>query len=454
MTDTQFARRFSRKTGILELMDDLGRAMSGDTAMRMLGGGNPASIPEVNKVWREQINRILADGQEFEALLANYSTSRGRLDFLDSVAGLLNREFGWNLSGKNIAVTNSSQTAFFFLLNLFSGKAGGEAARLAGAAGAAGAAGTAGIPGAAAPGTAGAPASSGTRKILFPVCPEYIGYANQTIEENALVSRPAGIELTRENFFKYRVDFSTLDIAPDTGALCVSRPTNPTGNVITDDEMKELARLAEAHDIPFLVDNAYGAPFPNIIFRKVQPLWNRNIVLSMSLSKLGLPGVRTGIVVAREDIIEALAACSAVVSLATGNLGQVLVKPLMDSGEILALSRNIVLPFYQQRARLAVEAVREAFGSRFPYRIHESEGSLFLWLWFPELPVSSRVLYERLKKRGVLVVSGHYFFFGLEKDWEHSRQCLRLSYALDPAAFREAAEIMADEVCRIMDEQA
>lgn len=38
--------------------------------------------------------------------------------------------------------------------------------------------------------------------------------------------------------FKYHVDFEHLTIGDDIGAICVSRPTNPTGNVITDDEVK------------------------------------------------------------------------------------------------------------------------------------------------------------------------------------------------------------------------
>ncbi|PIE04329.1 MAG: valine--pyruvate transaminase [Spirochaetales bacterium] len=420
MTDTQFARRFSRKSGILELMDDMGLAMAGDRSVHMLGGGNPAHIPEMNELWRKRIQEILSNGQELDEILANYSTPRGKIDFLHSVAGLLNREFGWNLTEKNIAVTNSSQTAFFYLFNLFSGKTAGKDSRA-------------------------------VKKILFPLCPEYIGYANQTIEEEALVSWPAEIELTRENFFKYRVDFSNLEISSDIGALCVSRPTNPTGNVLTDEEIAGLSALAEEKNIPFIIDNAYGMPFPNMIFTENKPLWNKNIILSMSLSKLGLPSVRTGIVVAREEIIEALTACSAIISLSTGNIGQAIVQPLMDSGEILRISRSIVRPFYFQRSRQAIESIQKAVGGRFPYRIHECEGSLFLWLWLPELPVSSTVLYERLKKRGVLVINGKYFFFGLEKEWKHSQQCLRISYALSPEEFREAMNIMAEEICLILD---
>ncbi len=425
MINTRFADRFSRKTGILELMDDMGKAIDGETKMRMLGGGNPAHIPAVNEIWRRRTEEILANGAELERTLVNYDTPQGKKVFLESMAGLLDREFGWKLTSKNVAVTNGSQTAFFILLNLFSGTRVSEDS---------------------------GKCDGGMNKVLFPLCPEYIGYADQAVEAGALTTRPAKIELTRPDFYKYHVDFDNLDIDDDIAALCVSRPTNPTGNVLTDEEVAKLAGIAASRDIPFIIDNAYGAPFPNIIFAEATPYWDENVVLSMSLSKLGLPSVRTGIVVASEEIISALSACNAVISLSNGSFGQVLVQPLIDSGDILSLSRNVIQPFYKERSDQAVAALRDALGSEVSFRIHESEGSLFLWLWLPELPVSSAVLYERLKKRGVLVVSGHYFFYGLEEKWDHADECLRISYALDPAEFEEAAMIIADEIRRIMED--
>ena len=382
-------------------MDDLGRAMD---------SGNPAHIPEVNEIWRRRSAEILANGAELEETLANYDTPQGKHAFLDSLAGLLNREFGWNLNAKNIAVTNGSQMAFFLLLNLLSGT----------------------------------DTDGSKNRVLFPLCPEYIGYADQTIEDGMLITRPAKIELTRPGFFKYNVDFENLDVSSDISALCISRPTNPTGNVLTDQEVARLAGIAGEKDIPFIIDNAYGAPFPNILFRDMKPYWDKHVILSMSLSKLGLPSVRTGIVVADESIIEAVSACNAVISLSNGSLGQVLVRPLIESGDILRLSNEVIRPFYEDRSIAAVTSLQEAFGDDIPYRIHESEGSIFLWLWLLELHISSTELYERLKARAVLVVSGHYFFYGLDRPWTHADECLRLSYAQDTVKFREAATIMDD----------
>ena len=80
-------------------------------------------------------------------------------------------------------------------------------------------------------------------------------------------------------------------------------------------------------------------------------------------------------------------------------------------------------------------------------RIHKPEGALFLWLWFEGLPISSQELYQRLKKRGVLVVSGHYFFPGMEEDnWIHKNQCIRVTYAQDNAVVEEGIKLLADEV--------
>jgi valine--pyruvate aminotransferase len=81
-----------------------------------------------------------------------------------------------------------------------------------------------------------------------------------------------------------------------------------------------------------------------------------------------------------------------------------------------------------------------------PYRIHIPEGAMFLWLWFPDLPISSRTLYERLKQRGVVVVSGDSFFPGLAPGWQHIHECLRITYAQDELQVRRGIGLIAEEV--------
>ena len=80
------------------------------------------------------------------------------------------------------------------------------------------------------------------------------------------------------------------------------------------------------------------------------------------------------------------------------------------------------------------------------FHIHKAEGALFLWLWLPGLAISSEELYQRLKRRGVLVISGHYFFPGLDEPWRHKDECIRVTYAQDDEVVEKGLSIIADEV--------
>ena len=122
--------------------------------------------------------------------------------------------------------------------------------------------------------------------------------------------------------------------------ICVSRPTNPTGNVITDEELIKLDALANQHGVPLVIDNAYGVPFPGIIFSDARPLWNPNIVLCMSLSKLGLPGSRCGIIIANEKIITAISNMNGIISLAPGGIGPAMMCEMIKRQDLLPPVRD------------------------------------------------------------------------------------------------------------------
>ena len=217
--------------------------------------------------------------------------------------------------------------------------------------------------------------------------------------------------------------------------------------MLTDEEMRHLEALSRAHDVPLIVDGAYGTPFPNLLFTEAKAHWESHIILCLSLSKLGLPAVRTGIVIADPAIIKALSGINAILNLATGSFGPMLTERLVRNGDILRLSNDVVRPFYRRKMEQAVATLETCLGERCPWFVHRPEGAMFLWLWFPDLPISSLELYERLKARKVLVVSGHYFFPGLaDEGWRHTRECIRVTYSQDDAQVRRGLEIIAEEV--------
>ena len=413
--------KFTAHSGIVELMDDLGRAMTDDRDMLMLGGGNPAAVPAVQALWRDRMQARLASGDDFDRMLGNYDPPQGNPRFVRELAALLRRTFGWEIGPENIAVTNGGQTAFYFLFNLL----------------------------------AGAHAGGRRRKILLPLSPEYIGYADQGCEEDIFVAcRP---EITwpqgeQARIFKYRIDFAAVENAlriEDVAAIAVSRPTNPTGNVLTDDEVQRLSDLAAEHGIPLLLDNAYGAPFPGVIFTDAKPFWAPHVIMTLSLSKLGLPGTRTSVVIAPAQIAKAITSMTAIAGLANGNIGQQLVLPMIENGEVLGIGPRLLRPYYEERSIAAQKWEREAFeAAGVDWAVHASEGAFFHWLWLRGLGIPTRELYERLKAKKVLIVPGEYFFFGLRDDWPHSHQCLRMNFAAPEQTVREGLRIIAGEAAR------
>jgi len=415
MKISKFGQKIAVTSGIGQLMDDLTLALSGRPDIVMLGGGNPAHITEVQKYFRESMANLLTSGDRFEQAIGNYDPPQGNKEFIEAVSALLSKEFGCDIKPTNVALTNGSQSAFFILFNIFAGAF-----------------------------------EEGKKKILFPLAPEYIGYCDVGLTEDLFVANKPKIEYEDARIFKYYVDFDKLKISDEIGAICVSRPTNPTGNVLTDSEIERLSAIAQANDIPLIIDNAYGTPFPNIIFTEAKPFWNENTVVCMSLSKFGLPALRTGIVIADEEIITIISQINAVMNLAPGSMGAAIATELVRNGEIIRLSRDIIKPFYEKKAQAALGQVFEELDG-INFYVHKPEGAFFLWLWFPNLPITNRELYERLKKRGVLVVPGHYFFPGLEGPWQHKNECIRMSYAQDEKTVAAGIKIIADEVKQVYD---
>ncbi len=389
-------------------MDDLNEGLLRDD-MIMMGGGNPAAIPAAIKVFKTVIDKLQASGDLIKTL-TNYDGPQGKDAFLETLVEFFQKQYSWKIERQNIALTHGSQSAFFILFNSFAGKSRG-----------------------------------GQQKVLIPLVPEYIGYNDLGIEDLSITSQQAKIKLLDDGFFKYQVDFDRLEVDSSTGLICVSRPTNPSGNVLTDSECQHLDQIARQNNVPLLIDNAYGTPFPNIIFNQVEPFWNDNTIVCMSLSKLGLPGARTGIVIANSDIIRQFTNMTAITSLAPGGIGPAIVGQMIEEDLLLPLCHEVILPFYHKRAQLAIRLIKDKIDDD-RLHIHKTEGALFLWLWFEGLTIGTSELYRRLKQKGLFIVPGEYFFPGQDKLSRHAECCIRMNYVQSEDDLNKGIEILAQEL--------
>jgi valine--pyruvate aminotransferase len=276
---------------------------------------------------------------------------------------------------------------------------------------------------------AGAHESGTDRKILLPLTPEDIGYTDVGIAGEPFIAERPRIEHLADRRFKYRVDFEHLEVGDDVAAICVSRPTNPTGNVLTDGEIVRLDEIARAH-----AHHRQCAARPS----------------AHHLHRRGRSGTRTS---------SSVSACpSWTAERAHRNRRrrradhrcarehecndqsrreQRRTRARAGSGrqrELIRISREIIAPF------TAVASSRRPMAARIPARTRVSRAipkSMFRGLWFLELPVSSQVLYER-SRRAASVLPGHHFF-ALAGEWPHRHQCIRVHYAQRRTSSRRPA---------------
>lgn len=412
MQFSDFGNKITQESGILQLMDDLGNALAGDPPIAMFGGGNPAQIPEVTDIYSKSLDNILKDSAKTSAMLGNYDTPQGNAEFIKQAKNFINRHYGLGITEANIAITSGSQSGYFMLFNILAGKSGSK-----------------------------------TRKILFPIVPEYIGYADQGLEPEMFVSNLPTIEKIGDHEFKYHINFDTLKIDDDIAAISLSRPTNPSGNVVSNEELHRLADIAKSKNIPILIDNAYGQPFPGVINSNARLMWGDNIVLSMSLSKVGLPSSRVGIFIGPPDLMAALSSANAIFSLASPSIGQYITSPLIQNDQLFSLSKKHIQPYYAARQTKMLSTIDAYFPQNLPWRLHSYEGSYFLWLWCENAAKTSMQIYRWLKDHRVLVVPGEYFFHELaDKSWPHAKQCMRINFARPDNEIDQGVPILAEAI--------
>lgn len=404
-------------------MDDLGRgldwARKSGAELSLLGGGNPGKIPELERLFQEEFQNLASDPERIPGLLGDYSHPQGDQDFREIFAKSMSPYLGTEIGSDHICITGGSQTASFLLINLFSGTFSESKTGMK------------------------------FRKILFPFVPEYVGYAEQGIHPDQILSLPPKVVHLSDREFRYIPDLEKIEETIRTGeigAVYLSSPTNPTGNILTKEEIESISTLCERGNIPIILDFAYGDPFPGITQIRenfVHPAWKPGRIFTYSLSKLGLPGLRTGFLIAEPKIARRLGQMNAIVSLAPGNLGQELSKSWFQSGKIFSLAKETVKPFYLDKRNQGLE-ILSAELKNIDYMLHSPMGGFFFWIRFPNSKIDTRRLYEDLKAKSVFVVPGDVFFPGLASDFSHKFECIRLTYSRNLSELSRGVEILKE----------
>ena len=389
---SKFGQQMSHLTGVRAIMKDIIETLQSEKSADFinLSAGNPVILPEVEQLWRDCTADLLTSS-DYGEVVCRYGASRGYEPLIDAIATDFNQRYNLSLTAENILITPGSQSLYFLAANALGGYT-----------------------------TEGKP-----KEIILPLSPDYTGYGGVSLYPEAVRAYRPTLEMdTATHRFKYRPDFNQLTITEQTGFVLFSRPCNPTGNVLSDEEVNRITSLAA--DVPVFIDSAYAPPFPALNFKAMSPVLTPNVVHCMSLSKAGLPGERVGVAIGDTATIRVLESFQTNLCIHSSRYGQAIAARAIASGALAEIAKTVIRPHYQQKFAV-IEATLDEVMPDVPWYLHQAEGSIFAWLWLQDLPMDDQTFYQALKRYGVIIVPGSPFFPGLKDDWEHKHQCFRIS---------------------------
>lgn len=238
-------------------------------------------------------------------------------------------------------------------------------------------------------------------EILIPN-PGYPGYVGPTILFGA---KPVFYNLDKN--FKLDLNEIKSKLSKKTAFIWVNFPSNPTGGVITINELENLVSFAKKHTLTIVYDNAYseitfdGYTAPSIL----QVDGASDIAVEIgSFSKMSsLAGYRIGWIAGNPQIIKALAR----------------VKSQLDSGLSLPLQNLAAYALnnpdidWQKDMLKSYQARRDVIAiklKKLGLTFYLSKGSLYIWAQIPESSKNSiEYCDEILRTKHVLFTPGSAF---------------------------------------------
>lgn len=135
-------------------------------------------------------------------------------------------------------------------------------------------------------------------------------YDEYTRDAKILGSTLIPVTTTPESNFTVDVADLEAAITPKTKALVIVTPNNPTGTVLPEAKLKEIAALAQTHDLIVIADEIYEYyvfdDHKHVSMATLPGMRERTITINSFSKSFGMTGLRLGYIAAPAAIIEAM----------------------------------------------------------------------------------------------------------------------------------------------------
>ncbi len=257
---------------------------------------------------------------------------------------------------------------------------------------------------------------------------------------NWMGARAVPLPIREENDFSVDVDDLAALITPKTTFMILNSPGNPTGGLITRDQMARIAELVAEHNITVLADEIYSRIIyegEHVSLLSFPGMKERMILLDGFSKTYAMTGWRVGYGVMPEELAFWVARLMTNSNSCTNTFVQMACVEALKGSQ--AEARSMVAEF-RRRRDVIVEGLNAIEG----ITCRQPRGAFYVLPNVRALPRSSKELEEYfLEEYGVATLSGTSF-------GAYGEGYLRLSYANSLENIREALERIAEGARKLL----
>jgi aspartate aminotransferase len=264
-------------------------------------------------------------------------------------------------------------------------------------------------------------------------------YSNYNTFFTMTGSHPVAVTTYAENGF--RVDRSSVEakITDKTKAIFVTNPGNPTGTVLTEEEIRMIADVAKEHDLYIICDEVYremvfdGRKITSFGF--LEDIHDRLILIDSVSKRYSACGARIGVLTSKNDEVLELISKLCQGRLAVSTIEQHAAVGLYSTGFRVI---HEIRDEFEKRRDVVFESLQKIPG----VLCQKPEGAFYLICKLPVEDTNDFLIWmlKEFEDEGETVMAapadGFYATEGLGKDE------IRIAYVLEPEKLKRAIEIL------------
>ncbi len=183
------------------------------------------------------------------------------------------------------------------------------------------------------------------------------------VANSAAVEMAGGVPVTVPTYVENEFQVTGADLearmSSRTKAILLSYPNNPTGAILSDEHLYQVADVAEHYDLVVISDEIYERLVyegEHTCFASLDSMRERTIVLSGVSKSYAMTGWRIGYAMAPEPLISAMKKLHQYLIMSAPTMGQVSALQAIEHGESDVME---MVESYDQRRRIIVDGLND-----------------------------------------------------------------------------------------------